>query len=39
MENMITVNMENLSEEEREQLMKLIEKSNGSKRKYLEARI
>lgn len=32
MENMITVNMENLSEEEREQLMKLIEKSNGSKR-------
>lgn len=31
MEN-ITVNMENLSEEEREQLMKLIEKSNGSKR-------
>ncbi|MFR1944936.1 MAG: hypothetical protein ACLS20_06520 [Faecalimonas umbilicata] len=32
MENNITVNMENLSEEEREQLMKLIEKSNGSKR-------
>lgn len=33
MENNITVNMENLSEEEREQLMKLIQKSNGSKRK------
>ena len=30
MENNITVNMENLSEEEREQLMKM--KSNGSKR-------
>lgn len=29
MENNITVNMENLSEEEREQLMKLIHKSNG----------
>nr|DAV67043.1 MAG TPA: hypothetical protein [Caudoviricetes sp.] len=35
MENNITVNMENLSEEEREQLMKLIKKSNGSKRKIL----
>ena len=33
MENNITVNMENLSEEEREQLMKIIKKSNGSKRK------
>ncbi len=33
MENNITVNMENLSEEEREQLMKLIKKSNGCKRK------
>lgn len=33
MENNITVNMENLSEEEREQLMKLIQKSNGSKSK------
>lgn len=33
MENNITVNMENLSEEERKQLMKLIQKSNGSKRK------
>lgn len=33
MENNITVNMENLSEEEREQLMKLIQKSNGCKRK------
>lgn len=33
MENNITVNMENLSEEEREQLMKLIQKSNGSKGK------
>lgn len=32
MENNITVNMENLSEEEREQLMKIIKKSNGSKR-------
>lgn len=32
MENNITVNMENLSEEEREQLMKNIKKSNGSKR-------
>lgn len=32
MENNITVNMKNLSEEEREQLMKLIQKSNGSKR-------
>ncbi len=32
MENKITVNVENLSEEEREQLMKLIQKSNGSKR-------
>lgn len=31
MENNITVNMENLSEKEREQLMKLIQKSNGSK--------
>lgn len=31
MENNITVNMENLSEEERKQLMKLIQKSNGSK--------
>lgn len=29
MENNITVNMENLSKEEREQLMKLIHKSNG----------
>ena len=33
MENHITVNMENLSEEERKQLMNLIKKSNGSKRK------
>lgn len=33
MENNITVNMENLSEEEREQLMKLIKKSNGCKRR------
>lgn len=33
MENNITVNMENLSEEEREQLMKIIKKSNGSKGK------
>ena len=33
MENNITVNMENLSEKEREQLMKLIQKSNGSKGK------
>ena len=33
MENDITVNMENLSEEEREQLMKIIKKSNGCKRK------
>lgn len=33
MENNISVNLENLSEEEREQLMKLIQKSNGSKRK------
>lgn len=33
MENNITVNMENLSEEEREQLMKLIEKSNRSESK------
>lgn len=33
MENNITVNMENLSEEEREQLMKIIKKSNGCKRK------
>ena len=32
MENNITVNMENLSEEERKQLMNLIKKSNGSKR-------
>lgn len=32
MENNITVNMENLSEKEREQLMKIIKKSNGSKR-------
>ncbi len=32
MENHITVNMENLSEEERKQLMNLIKKSNGSKR-------
>lgn len=33
MENNITVNMENLSEEEREQLMKIIKKSNWCKRK------
>lgn len=33
MENNITVNMENLSEEEIEQLMKIIKKSNGCKRK------
>lgn len=33
MENNITVNMENLSEEEKEQLMKLIQKSNGFKSK------
>ena len=33
MENNISVNLENLSEEEREQLMKLIQKSNGCKRK------
>lgn len=33
MENNITVNMENLSEEEREQLMKIIKMSNGCKRK------
>ena len=33
MKNNITVNMENLSEEEREQLMKIIKKSNGCKRK------
>lgn len=33
MENNITVNMENLSEEEREWLMKLIHKSNESKGK------
>lgn len=33
MDNNITVNMENLSEEEREQLMKIIKKSNGCKRK------
>lgn len=33
MENNITVNMDNLSEKEREQLMRLIEKSNGCKRK------
>ena len=33
MENNITVNLENLSKEEREQLMKLIQKSNGCKRK------
>ena len=33
MENNITVNMENLSEEEREQFMKLIKKSNKPKRK------
>ena len=33
MENNITVNMENLSEEERDQLMKIIKKSNGCKRK------
>lgn len=33
MENNITVNMENLSEKEREKLMKLIQKSNGSKGK------
>lgn len=32
MENNITVNMENLSEKEREQLMKIIKKSNRSKR-------
>lgn len=32
MENNITVNMENLSEEERKQLMKIIKKSNGCKR-------
>lgn len=31
MENNITVNMENLSEEERDQLIRLIQKSNGSK--------
>lgn len=31
MENNITVNMENLSEEERGQLIRLIQKSNGSK--------
>ena len=36
MENNITVNMENLSEEEREQLMKLIQKSNKTKRKIWE---
>lgn len=35
MENNITVNMENLSEEEREQLMKLIKKSNKPKSKIL----
>lgn len=33
MKNNITVNMENLSEEEREQLIKLIHKSNGFKSK------
>lgn len=33
MENNITVNIENLSEKEREQLMKIIKKSNGSKGK------
>lgn len=33
MENNITVNMESLSEEEREQLMKIIKKSDGCKRK------
>lgn len=33
MENNISVNLENLSEEEREQLMKLIQKSNGFKSK------
>lgn len=33
MENNISVNLENLSEEEREQLMKLIKKSNGCKRR------
>lgn len=33
MDNNITVNMENLSEEEREQLMKIIKMSNGCKRK------
>ncbi len=33
MKNNITVNMESLSEEEREQLMKIIKKSNGCKRK------
>lgn len=33
MENNITVNMENLSEEERKQLMNLIAKSNGCKRR------
>lgn len=33
MENNISVNLENLSEEEREQLMKLIKKSNGFKSK------
>lgn len=32
MENNISVNLENLSEEEREQLMNLIKKSNGCKR-------
>lgn len=32
MENNITVNMENLSEKEREQLIKIIKKSNRSKR-------
>lgn len=35
MENNITVNMENLSEEERKQLMKLIKKSNKPKSKIL----
>ena len=36
MENNITVNMENLSEEERNQLIKLIQKSNGSKGNSME---
>ena len=35
MENNISVNLENLSEKEREQLMKLIKKSNNPKSKIL----